>query len=345
MKSITKTIKLSIAMASVLLPLSQNVNAATFRYKFKVASSGLDIYACNAGVLSQDTQLVCIDKKNGKKYIGAHAKTLAESCATAKGNCQSNIICNQKLGSTFVNGLVGQVMSYDAYSPSNPQSGFQSKTAVAQSVNKWSTLVSEKDAKNTFLGDLSFMFMTEMYNAKYFVDICIRAPLNALQSNISNSFNIEQRASDVPLVYTKKAIPGQNDRTGVVVDESLSNYIKKAGVKVEGYIACDKGSSSADINASNVEFTIGADGITPVSAGGKYFLPSGASTQMNGSEILIKSTDIENPSFCKVRYVFTESSSTEFRTNKLEGAEMCTFTTFNDPLTGQASSVVESQNP
>jgi len=330
---------------SALLPLAvlmfQNAEAATYRYKFKVASSGLDIYACNAGVLSQSTQLVCVDKKTGKSYVGAEAKLFAESCSTAKGNCQSSIICNQDLGSTFLNGMSGQIMSYDSYATG--ARNFTDKVSQANGKNIWSTLVSEKDAKNNVVGDLSFMFMTEMYNAKYFVDICIRAPINLIGKSLSNNFILSQRAADVPLVYTGRKIPGQTNRDGVIVDESLTNYIKKAGVKVDGYIGCDTlDTAGADLNLANVEFITGADGMTPVSAGGKEFKASSGLNMMNGSEILIKSTEVQNPVFCKVRYVFTETSLTTFRPNKTEGAEMCTYTEFNDPSTQATTGTLEA---
>ncbi|MFN3696640.1 MAG: hypothetical protein ACK4VO_04295 [Pseudobdellovibrio sp.] len=340
MKKIKNTLKLSALLPLAVLAF-QHAEAATYRYKFKVASSGLDIYACNAGVLSQATQLVCVDKKTGRSYVGAEAKLFAESCSTAKGNCQSSIICNQDLGSTFVNGMLGQTISYDSYATGSRN--FTEKVAQANTKNVWSTLVSEKDAKNNVLGDLSFMFMTEMYNAKYFVDICIRAPMNLIGKSLSNNFVISQRAADVPLVYTGRKIPGQTNRDGAIVDESLTNYIKKAGVKVDGYIGCDTlDTTGADLNLANVEFITGADGITPVSAGGKEFKASSGLNMMNGSEILIKSTEVQNPIFCKVRYVFTETSLTTFRPNRTEGAEMCTYTEFNDPALQSSTGALEA---
>ncbi len=344
MKTVQSIGKLIVASVAVITTLGTTANAMTFRYKFKVASSGVSMYACNAGVMSQVTQLICVDKKNGMSYSGEAAKKYAESCSTAKENCNSSIVCSQQLGSTYINGMAAQVSPWTDHSEAK---GAQSrKTVSAQINNKWSTLVNETDAVNTVVNDLSYMFMTELYNAKYFVDICVRAPQNASGSQgLGNSFNLIQKASGIPLIYTDKNIPGETDRTGVLIDESTSNYLVASGVKVQAYAVCDTlaaNSSAANTTSNSAEFIYGADGVTPVSGkNGQPFYAYATPTVVNGSEVKLNDVSVGNPRFCKIRYVFTETNSSsanpKFRDWKLKGAEMCTFTEFNDPIQESAT--------
>lgn len=340
MKSIDSIKNLVIASIAAMTAFAPATQAMTFRYKFKVASSGISMYACNAGVASQLIGLVCVDKKNGTSFTGQAAQKYAESCSTAKENCNSSIVCSQQLGSTYINGVTASVSPW-ADNSENGSAGTK-KSAAARMNHKWSTLVNETDAINNVVHDLSFMFMTELYNAKYFVDICIRAPQNgASDSSLGNSFNLIQRASGVPLLYTKKQIPGESNRDGVLIDESAANYLAESGVKVQSYAVCDTmaaNSTAANSTTNSAEFVYGADGVTPVAGkNSQPFFAYSSPTVVNGKEVKLNDVSVGNPRFCKIRYVFTEtnsaSSSPKFRNWKLKGAEMCTFTEFVDPLT------------
>ncbi len=343
MKTIRSAKKLLLASVAALTVLAPTANAMTFRYKFKVASSGVSMYACNAGVASQLTGLVCVDKKNGTSYTGQAARMYAESCSTAKANCNSSIVCSQQLGSTYINGMTASVSPWTDNSESiRPGT---KKSAAAQINHKWSTLVSESDAVNNVVHDLSFMFMTELYNAKYFVDICVRAPQNgSAESSLGNSFILSQKASGIPLLYTKKIIPGETNRDGVILDESTTNYLAESGVKVQSFAVCDTtaaNSTAANSTTNSAEFVYGADGITPVSGkNSQPFYAYSSPSIVNGQEVQLNNVYVGNPRFCKIRYVFTEtnaaSSAPKYRDWKLKGAEMCTFTEFNDPLTEAA---------
>lgn len=296
--------------------------AISLRFKSKIFSSGPDIYACNAGVASAFLQnSICYF--GGKKENGFCTPT---SCSNAKENCNTDCVCLDKgaQGDSYINKIVLKSTIYDT--TSSPVS----YTKVA-SGPAFQSVFTPMDSWNKKIYDLATHFMTEAYTGAYFVDICYRG------TEIPDGggyFVISTEAAAIPFLVTD--LTGynslDNNRNGLDFNEANflgKLYTERAELSVERFVVCGGTQAAADfvLNPATGAPTAGASGNTFYSSSSEMQLRSSAQSKSHGSVI--------DPKFCKFRYIFREtnwkSSTPNKRSNRGEGAEVCTYTKISDP--------------
>jgi hypothetical protein len=327
--------------ALTLFIFTFDANAISLRYKFKVDSSGPRMYACNAGVMAQSTgNRVC--------YKPNKETCTPTSCSTADKVCHSSCVCSSTNGGDYL-------MNYGKlkWVGQSPSTGEGAKTFRGTSTSQYEQAFSDSDAWGKRITDLSFHLGSELYSAKYFVDICYNAPQveyyeDGIQSNFVLSY---AQAYAIDALYTGKT-PGENSRDGMVMGQG--DYTKLAGVQVEAFMSCDLQGVGTYVYARNNQdkydtvdneagFVFGANK-TPINSteGSGSFFASTAPVTLVGSTVdLLRDKTITNttkaPRHCKVRYIFTEtnwkSALPALRKWEKSGAEMCTYTEISEPAT------------
>jgi hypothetical protein len=306
----------------VTMLLGNSAEAISLRFKSKIFSSGPDIYACNAGVASAFLQnSICYF--GGKKENGFCTPS---SCSNAKENCNTDCVCLDKgaQGDSYINKLVLKSNIYD----SNSSSQTHTKVAAGPA---FQSVFTGTDAWNRKVYDLATYFMTEAYTGSYFVDICYRG------SEIPDGggyFVISTEAAAIPFLVSDLSGYNALDNNRAGLDFNDANllgklYTDRAELSVERFVVCGDTKAASDfvINPTTGVPTGGAAGNRFYSSSAEMQLRSSAQSKSHGSVI--------DPKFCKFRYVFREtnwkSATPNKRSNKGEGAEVCTYTKISDP--------------
>lgn len=233
----------------------------------------------------------------------------------------------------------------------SPMTGEGSKTFRGTSTSQYEQAFPDSEAWGKRITDLSFHLGSELYSAKYFVDICYNGPqLEYYEDGIQANFVLNYaQAYAIDALYTGK-VPGENSRDGMIMGQG--DYTKLAGVQVEAFMTCDLQGVGTYVYARNTQdkydtldneagFVFGTNQ-TPTNAteGSGSFFASTAPVSLIGSTVdLLKDKTITNttkaPRHCKVRYVFTETnwkaSLPALRKWEKSGAEMCTYTEIAEP--------------
>lgn len=331
---------LQLVGALALTLASFDANAISLRYKFKVDSSGPRMYACNAGIMAQvSNNKVCY-------FEGTTNTCTPTTCSDADKVCHSSCVCSSTGGGDYL-------MNYGKlkWVGQSPATGSGSKTFRGVSGSQYEQAFSDSEAWGRRITDLSFHLGSELYSAKYFVDICYNGPQQEYyEDNITANFVLNYaQAYAIDALYTGKT-PGENSRDGMLMGQG--SYTSSANVKVEAFMVCDLQGIGTYVYARNnqgkydtldneANFVFGANQ-TPINAseGSSSFFSSSAPVSLTGSTVdLMKDKTINNttkaPRHCKVRYVFTEtnwkSSVPKLRKWEKEGAEMCTYTEISEP--------------
>lgn len=327
--------------ALALIVMSFDANALSLRYKFKVDSSGPRVYACNAGIMAQSTNnRVCY-------FAGTTNTCTPTSCSDSDKVCHSSCVCSSTNGGDYL-------MNYGKlkWTGQAPATGQGSKTFRGTSLSQYEQAFSDSEAWGRKITDLSFHLGSELYSAKYFVDICYNGPQQEYyEDGVAANFILNYaQAYAIDALYTGKT-PGENSRDGMLIGQG--QYTKNANVQVEAFLVCDLQGIGTYVYARNnqdkyntldneANFVFGANQ-QPINAaeGSASFFASTAPTSLTGSTVdLLKDKTITNnntkaPRHCKVRYVFTEtnwkSSLPKLRQWEKEGAEMCTYTEITEP--------------
>jgi hypothetical protein len=330
------------ALGAIALILSTvDANAISLRYKFKVDSSGPRMYACNAGIMAQTTNnRVCY-------FAGTTNTCTPTSCSDADKVCHSSCVCSSTNGGDYL-------MNYGKLNwvGQSPGTGSGNRTFRGTSGTQYEQAFTDSDAWGKRITDLSFHLGSELYSAKYFVDICYNGPqIEYYEDNIATNFVLSYaQAYAIDALYTGK-VPGENSREGMLIGQG--NYLKNANVKVEAFMTCDLQGVGTYVYARNnqdkyntldneASFVFGSNQ-TPINAseGAASFFSGSAPTSLTGTTIdlmkdrTITSNSGKTPRHCKIRYVFTEtnwnSSAPKLRAWEKEGAEMCTYTEIAEP--------------
>lgn len=319
--------------------------AASYRFKFKATSSGEDMYACNAGIMSQKVtkQLCYKENSNGTRT----EVSVDESCSTTNKNCNSRVKCVSLDGGVlYQNKLIATSVPWNDHSEQLSNSKINwTKTS---SVGQFSSIFSEDKAFDNKIFDVLFDLNTEMYNGKYFVDICFRGSQNSNNLNgFFDNYLVSMNVGSTDFTSVGET-HGDNDRTGIVMSsyDEQRRYTQLSGLKVQSFVVCDTQGSGALQNGTNAAgvyntsqneayFSFGSDKVTPNgSASGGFYLQSDLEP-IPGVGKDLKSGYAVNPRFCKVRYIFTETNALSanplFRDWTRKGAEMCTYTVISDP--------------
>lgn len=318
-------------------------NAISLRYKFKVFSSGPNIYACNAGIIPQSTnKQVCY-------FQGTNNVCNPDDCSTTGTNCNSSCICSGANGGDYLMNF--GVVSYQDWKDNGDTSVSGSvvgQTFTANNAGAWSQALSDSNSWGKRITDLSFNLGTELYTARYFVDICYRGPqMEYFENNIAANFSLNTQSFATDFLSVSPN-PGENDRTGLVIPGTVDGkkYTELSGLKVQSFVACDMqglGTLKFARNAANqyntadneAVFNLGA-GLLPVGAtegANSYWSSTSKSVSGSVADLIsayITSNSGKTPRFCKIRYVFTETDWSNTLPNlrkwQRHGAEMCTYT-------------------
>ena len=350
MKNVFTTIKKVVATMAIVLPLAQTANALEYRFKFKVTSSGPDMYACNAGIRTVPLNCDVCYKENSDG-----TKTNVDrpgSCASTATNCGSRIKCISRgtgNGETLMNYMTAGKRVWTDHSVAQAP---RSNVSLTGQANTFKQIVADGVAMDNKIEDLLFELGSEAYTAEYFVDICYRAPqheyaISGINANYSILANVG--STDFLSVGTTK---GDNNRDGLIMlnQTDLGHYTTDAAVKVSSYVVCDtqgQGTYQAAANNSGVyntseneaNFVIGANGLPTGGQNGSFFRSSDLRS-LTGNAMDMVSTNTGNLRFCKIRYVFTETKGQQcsgdksgmFRDWTRKGAEMCTYTVIDEPV-------------
>ncbi len=348
MKTIVKNLKKAFATIAVLLPLAQNASALEYRFKFKVTSSGPDMYACNAGLRTIPLNCDVCYKENSDG-----TKTPVDrpgSCATTATNCGSRIKCISRgtgNGEAYMNYLTAGKRGWTDHSQAQ---GPRSNMVVTGKPSVFQQLAPNSAAMDTKVEDVLFELGSEAYTAQYFVDICYRAPQHEYtQNGISANYSILNNVGSTDFLSVGQT-QGDNNRDGLIMlnNSELQRYTQMAGVKVQSYVVCDLQGQGVLQNATNssgvyntseneADFVIGADGLPTGGQNGSFFRSSDLRS-LTGDAMDLLSTSALNLRFCKIRYVFTETKGAQcgadkasiFRDWTRRGAEMCTYTAIDE---------------
>lgn len=330
--------KHALLLVAVLF-LSFQAEAISLRYKFKVFSSGPSIYPCNAGIIAQQSnQKVCY-------FENTQNVCNPDTCSTAKGNCESRCVCTGSNGGDYLmNFGVAEYKDWKDHHELNSVSGKGTAKFAVSSSKPYA--LEDNISWDKVLTNLYFELGSELYSAKYYVDICYRgSQVPYFENQIPASWTIQTQAAGVNfLAFGKNG--GENNRDGLTMEENFIKYIERAGVQVQTYVTCDfQGvgnyvhavNTSGEYNKTDNEagFTYASNG-NPNGAteGAGSFLSSSASSLPASGVTTIDQWLVNNsskaPRFCKVRYVFTETNYKAAKPNlrswTRHGAEMCTYT-------------------
>ncbi len=360
-----RIIKTLLIAAMAFMSATQNSEAISLRFKFKVYSSGPSVYACNAGIRhKRTTSKVC--------YFEGTTNSCTPNDCRDKGICNTQCVCTGSDGGDSLMDFL-KVSSVDwkdhkATGDNITDTNPQTFTRSAYIDGTWNSAFSnDSDTWNSRIKDLSFELGSELYGAEYFVDVCYRGPqIEYFADGVSINSAIQAQASATDFLATNPN-PGDNSRDGLIIPGTVDGktYTDLAGLQVKAYYTCDlqgvgtykyahNGSSalSGTYNtvANEASFNFDSSGY-PVS-GGDSFGNSGAFTNLAGSgldlinSILVSGT--HSPRFCKIRYVFTETnekSSLPFmRKWQRHGAEVCTYSKIEEALMDGGSSNEGSDN-
>lgn len=336
--------RFALAAALAVSMLAVNAQAISLRYKFKVFSSGPNIYACNAGIIAQQTnKKVCY-------FQGTNQTCTPDDCSTTGAKCDSSCLCTSTNGGDWLMNY-GKV-SYQDWKDNGDTSvtgKITGKTFAASSdIGGTSQALTDPTSWNHRITDLSFNLGSELYTAKYFVDICYRAPqIEYFEDGVKSNFTLKAQAFATDFLSVSPN-PGENSRDGLVIPGGVDGqkYTELAGVKVESFVSCDFQGQGNYVLARNISnlyntadneagFNVAGDG-SPNGAteGNSSFWKSSAkgvsSSVADLLDVTITNNSVKAPRFCKVRYMFTETNWNvnlpNLRKWQRHGAEMCTYT-------------------
>ncbi|WP_415061197.1 hypothetical protein [Bdellovibrio sp.] len=336
------------AMATTAVTLMAiQANAIQVNYSFRVNSSGPSIYPCNAGLLTEDkyggdkvacytatTHEACTPKCEGLDCDGGfkpkpHSLELISfhgggptppppSTPDPKNAC----VCTTDKGRKYGNYL------HVSHRPWGESVDPTSNVVSSINTGKFAQTFNEVDAYKNVLEKLSFNLGTELYNAKYFVDICYRGS-QIDYTNFATKWNVLAEAS-----VTDYGFGAPND-----------GYSEMAGLKHKAYVICSlQNRSCADGECDDKNWVIDSNSVPqfndlflssfmPIKADFKY-QGSSHSTSSGGFTELVDLTDkdlkdLRATKFCKIRYVFEETNGDNPTTAKQRkwqkhGADVCT---------------------
>lgn len=333
---------MKLFIASMIMAVaffSQDADAISLRFKFKVFSSGPHIYACNAGILSKtNNQRVCY-------FQGTTNTCTPDDCSTTGQNCNSSCVCSSTKGGDYLMNY-GKLKFQDwkdhgDSSVTNPGT----KTFQAWNANSWEPAFTDVAAWDKRITDLSFNLGSELYSAQYFVDICYRGPqIEYFEDGIDTRFGLwaDVSATDF-LAYGVNG--GENNRDGLHIPYTDIKYTELSGLKVQAFVTCDLqgvkdfkyARNRSDLyNTSDNEagFTGGVIPTGATEGAGSFHKSSQMGVSTSRAELFnqqyITQASSKAPRFCKVRYIFSETNYNATLPNlrrwQRHGAEICTYT-------------------
>ncbi|MCX7979145.1 MAG: protease, partial [Bdellovibrionaceae bacterium] len=222
-----------LSMAMLLSGFS--AEAISLRFKFKVFSSGPNIYACNAGIMAPPiNKKVCY-------YEGTTNACTPTTCGTTGEICDTRCICTGNEGGEYLMNY-GKV-SYEDWKDNGDTSvtGQVVGKTFASTGNDWAQPYPDSESFNRRIKDLSFNLGSELYGARYFVDICYRGPqIEYFEDGVKANFSLLAEANATDFFQTGPN-GGDNNRDGLVIPGTVDGkkYTELAGLTVQAFAACD----------------------------------------------------------------------------------------------------------
>lgn len=302
---------------AVALLTTMDAGAVSLRAKFKEFSSGPDIYVCNAGVASQQSNQICYF--HGKAAAGNECTKT--SCSTAKEICNTDCRCPTDYGRTYINSMG---LTVEPYTDTDEARGkVSSSPDLISQGPKFSEFNSNQvTVWNNRLTNIYTKFTSEVYNAAVLLDVCYRG---TQLPNYNGEVAITTGVSAVPFLTTNlnSSYPTDNDRTGLLIGQG--HYLENSAETVQTFSIC--GDTPAD-----TQFVVDANGVP---TGGPNFVSTAPALIQQSETVNRMGNSIYGKHFCKVRYVFRETNFASLiplpRPNRSEGAEICTLTDITDP--------------
>lgn len=326
---------LKIATALSMIIAAQSASAISLRFKFKTNSSGPNIYACNAGIMTPTHVKVC--------YVqGSKTQCDPGQCAPNDSTCIANCICTSTGGGDSLMNYA--FTEYNTWRDNSESAGTPTPSTItsAGAQSEFNTFFADTAAWDKSLASLNFNLGSELYNAQYFVDVCFRGP------------QIEYFKDGVK---TNWAALAQISASDFNEGGSEISYSKLAALKVKSYMVCDtqgagtykyahngsnwnNGTYDSSTNEAIFTGTKGSPtggGDIPMVSSGEFSLPLETSVKNLINTILTFTPG--SIRFCKVRYIFEETDSAKAQTGsdgpnlrkwQRHGAEICTYTEFNE---------------
>lgn len=339
--------KLMLMLSAVtMFAVAQNANAISLRFKFKTFSSGPSMYACNAGIMTPtQNKKVCY-------FEGTQTQCTQSTCSDTSTNCNTRCVCSGDNGGDYLMNY-GKV-DYQDWKDNGDTSAATGKgtSTFASSYpgqDSWNQPYADSQSWGHSISNLSFNLGSELYGAKYFVDICYRAPqIEYYEDGVVANFDLQAQANATDFLATG-VNGGDNNRDGLVIPGTVDGqkYTQLAGLQVQAFVVCDKqgegtykyarnNSGAYNTALNEATFNFGQNG-TPT-GGGDFFTSSSTANMVSGNASLIDGwvnlNSSHAPRFCKVRYVFTETNAASTLPNlrkwQRHGAEMCTWTNIEE---------------
>jgi hypothetical protein len=327
----------------LLVGISTPSQAISFRFKFKVNSSGPTMYACNAGLRHQPSQKrVCYFK-------GTTNACTPNTCADGT-ICDTQCLCAGANGGAYLMDYF-KLSAAEWTDNGEPTSPVNMNPIRTLGSSAFSQQFDDKTAWNKIISQLQFNLGSELYGAEYFVDICYRGPqIEYFKDNVAANFSL-MAETGITDFLAQAPNPGDNSRDGLVIPGTVDGkkYSQLAGLNVQAFTVCDnqgEGSLQYAVNGSNqyntadneANFTLGSSQF-PVSGTDRFFSSSNQSFATNEMTLIntwATSNSSRTPRFCKVRYIFSEtnqfSTLPNFRKWQRHGAEVCTTTSIEESL-------------
>lgn len=338
-----------IGLAIAIFAMAFQAEAISLRYKFKVFSSGPNIYACNAGLISQEaSRRVCY-------FQGTNTTCTPNDCSDTAGNCDSSCICSSTNGGdTLMNYGKLTYQDWKDNGDTSVTGQVVGKTFSATNTSQWAQALTDNESWGKRITDLSFHLGSELYTAKYFVDICYRGPqIEYFEDQVKANFGLTAQAFATDFLSVSPN-PGENNRDGLVIPGTVDGkkYTELAGVKVEAFVSCDFQGQGNYIYARNLQnqyntadneagFSFGSNrNPNGATEGASAFWKSSAkgvtASVADLLNVTITNNSTKTPRFCKIRYIFTETNWSAALPNlrkwQRHGAEMCTYTDITEVI-------------
>lgn len=286
--------KTSLFVAAALLSI--NAFAANNTFKFRVFSSGADIFPCNAGIMHA-----------GKQAQAGYIVDTENPSYNGQGSELVDSVTNTSVDGSYLPDYMGyKVVSYDEWTGTQTVNATgkkfaQNDAAVWAAIFQDSKMLDLRDASlianrlhkendiNKVISSLDFVLSSENFGASYFVDICYYAPQFNPNPTTNQNYSFTSKASFTNLVTGR-------------------DYLTRAQVKTDVVMYCD--------------------GQKVLEKKGQQVLSSAESVFYNKHAFV--NTNSASPDKCVVRYVFTETSNGR-RNHAAHGGEFTLFTDITDP--------------
>jgi hypothetical protein len=298
-------------VALALFAATFSASAIEVSFDFSVFSSGSSIYPCNAGIKHANTnEVICYKRTEPTTTCNPSACVAGEQC---------DCVCTGTVGRSKVDFFTAE---YANWTDHNESVGSSTKVTVKAKNKPNFIFKNDKDNKASVKGNyfrkqltsLSFDLGSETFGAKYFLDVCFRGP------------QVDYATAGIKTNWVASSQATIQDMVG------YASYAGVAGLEVTSKIVCDyqQAGQPHDVNFVPNNNSFGEEEEYDMIANASLGLSDVASSEVN-----ITGDNKTAPTFCRVRYIFSEGNGLQgrelFRPWKKQAAKVCTKTSIEEP--------------